>query len=264
MKSKTILITGASSGIGLATANALAARGHRVFGTSRQPERAQVAGFELLKLDVCNDESVSACVEAVMQRVENLDVLVNNAGHGMVGYLEETTVEDAKAIFETNFFGVLRMTNAVLPHMRARRSGHIINVSSLAGLVAVPTEGMYSATKFALEGYSEALWREVKRFNIRVSLVEPGDYDTPIFLQTASQPIDEYRGMHPRVIETRARLLRAGPEPTAVARLITRIVERESSRLRHAVGKEKWDVMWKRFLPEAVFDWFARRTFRMD
>jgi short-subunit dehydrogenase len=199
-----------------------------------------------------------------MQRVEYLDVLINNAGHGMVGYLEETTVEDAKAIFETNFFGVLRMTNAVLPHMRARRSGHIVNVGSLAGLVAVPSEGMYSATKFALEGYSEALWREVKRFNIRVSLVEPGDYDTPIFLQNASQPIAEYRTLHPRVIETRAALLRAGPAPTAVAHLISRIVEHESSRLRYAVGREKWDVMWKRFLPEAIFDWFARRTFMLD
>jgi len=191
-------------------------------------------------------------------------VLINNAGYGMVGYLEETTLEDAKAIFETNFFGVLRMSNAVLPHMRARRRGHIINVGSLAGLVAVPSEGMYSATKFALEGYTEALWREVKRFNIRVSLVEPGDYNTPIVLQNASQPLDEYRTMHPHIIETRAALLRAGPEPSAVALLIARIVEGESSRLRHAVGREKWDVIWKRFLPEAIFDWFARKTFKMD
>ena len=264
MHPKCILITGTSSGIGLATARLLAARGHTVLGTSRHPERVQVEGFELLPLDVCSDESVNACVQAVMQRVDCLDVLINNAGQGMVGFLEETTIEDAKAIFETNFFGVVRMTNAVLPHMRARRSGHIINIGSLAGLVAVPTEGMYSATKFALEGYSEALWREVRRFNIRVSLVEPGDYDTPIYLQPASQIIDDYRQMHPHVIETRAALLRAGPQPLEVARVVARIVEGESSRLRYPVGREKWDVMWKRFLPEGIFEWFARRTFKLD
>lgn len=261
---KTILITGASSGIGLATATLLTAHGHIVFGTSRQPERVQAESFQLLPLDVRSDESVSACVLAVMQRAGYLDVLINNAGHGMVGFLEETTIEDAKAIFETNFFGVLRMTNAVLPYMRARRGGHIINIGSLAGLVGVPTEGMYSATKFALEGYSEVLWREVRRFNIRVSLVEPGDYDTPIVMQPASQVIDEYRQMHPRAIPTRAALLHGGPEPSAVARLIAHITENPSSQLRYPVGKERWDVMWKRFLPEAVFEWFARRVFKLD
>lgn len=264
MIQKTILITGASSGIGLATARLLAARGHRVFGTSRNPARVHVEGFELLPLDVRSDESVSACVQRVMDRAGGLDALVNNAGHGMVGFLEETTVEDARALFETNFFGVVRMTNAVLPHMRVRRSGHIINIGSMAGLVGVPSEGMYSASKFALEGYTETLAREVKRFNIRVSLVEPGDYDTPIVLQPASQVIDDYRQTHPRVIETRAALMSAAPEPTPVAHLTARILEGESARLRYAVGREKWDVMWKRFLPEAVFDWFARRTFKLD
>jgi NAD(P)-dependent dehydrogenase (short-subunit alcohol dehydrogenase family) len=261
---KTILITGASSGIGLASATLLAQRGHRVIGTSRQPERVKVDGFELLPLDVCSDESVRACWEMVTQRVEQVDVLVNNAGHGMVGFLEETTVEDAKAIFETNFFGVVRMVNAALPHMRARRSGHIVNIGSLAGLVGVPSEGMYSATKFALEGYTETLRREVRRFNIRVSLIEPGDYDTPIFLPPASSVIDDYRRVHPRVIETRAHLMRTAPPPDEVAPRVAQVIERETTRLRHAVGREKWDVMWKRFLPEGLFEWFARRTFKLD
>jgi len=261
---KTILITGASSGIGLAAATLLASRGHTVIGTSRAPEQRSVAGFELLPLDVRSDESVNACVQAVMQRVDHLDVLINNAGIGMVGFLEETTVEDAKAIFETNFFGVMRMTNAVLPHMRARRSGRIINIGSLAGWVGVPSEGMYSATKFALEGYTEALWREVKRFNIRVSLVEPGDFDTPIVFQPVSRVIDEYRATYRHVIPTRAHILHTSPPPDEVARAIARIVESDSRRLRYLVGREKWDVMFKHFLPEAVFDWFARRRFRLD
>jgi NAD(P)-dependent dehydrogenase (short-subunit alcohol dehydrogenase family) len=261
---KTILITGASSGIGQASATLLAQHGHHVFGTSRHPERVQVDGFELLPLDVRLDESVSACIQMVMQRVERLDVLVNNAGHGMVGFLEETTVEDAKAIFEANFFGVMRMVNAVLPHMREQRSGHIVNIGSMGGLVGVPSEGMYSATKFALEGYTETLRREVRRFNIRVSLVEPGDYNTPIVLQPASMVIDDYRRIHPRVLETRAQLMRAAPEPLEVACTIARIVESKSSRLRYPVGREKWDVMWKHILPEGVFEWFARRTFKLD
>lgn len=264
MTPKTILITGASSGIGLASATLLAQRGHLVFGTSRHPERTQVDGFELLPLDVRLDESVSACVHTVMQRVERLDVLVNNAGHGMVGFLEETMIDDARAIFETNFFGAARMVNAVLPHMRERRSGHIINIGSIAGLIGVPSEGMYSATKFALEGYTETLRREVKRFNIRVSLVEPGDYNTPIVLQPASTVIDDYRWMHPRVLETRALLMRVAPEPSEVARTITRVVDGKSSRLRYLVGREKWDVLWKRILPAGVFEWFARRTFKLD
>lgn len=264
MTPKTILITGASSGFGRASATLLVQRGHHVFGTSRHPERAQVGGFELLPLDVRLDESVSACVQMVMQRVERLDVLVNNAGHGMVGFLEETTVEDARAIFETNFFGVMRMVNAVLPHMRKQRSGHIINMGSMGGLVGVPSEGMYSATKFALEGYTETLRREVRRFNIRVSLVEPGDYNTPIVLQPVSTVIDDYRHMHPRVLESRAQLMRVAPEPSEVARTITRIIESTSPRLRYLVGREKSDVMWKRFLPEGIFEWFARRTFKLD
>jgi NAD(P)-dependent dehydrogenase (short-subunit alcohol dehydrogenase family) len=264
LHSKVILITGASSGIGLASANLLAQRGHTVFGTSRTPERRQIEGFELLQLDVRSDESVSACIQTVIERTGRIDVLVNNAGHGMVGFLEEVTLDDAKAIFETNFFGVLRMVNTVLPIMRTQGSGHIINVSSLAGLIGLPSEGMYAATKFALEGYTETLWYELKRLSIRVSLLEPGDYNTPIVMQSASQTIEDYRTLQPRVIPTRAALLRNAPDPTPVARMLAHMVESKSPRLRYQVGREKWDVMWKRFLPEWVFEWFARRTFKLD
>jgi NAD(P)-dependent dehydrogenase (short-subunit alcohol dehydrogenase family) len=264
LQTKVILITGASSGIGLASAKLLAERGHTVFGTSRTPERRQVEGFELVQLDVRSDESVSACVQTVIERAGRIDVVVNNAGHGMVGFLEEVTLDDAKAIFETNFFGAVRMVNTVLPHMRTRGSGQIINVSSLAGLIGLPSEGMYAATKFALEGYTETLWYELKRLNIRVSLLEPGDYNTPIIMQPASRTIDAYRMLQPRVIATRAALLRNAPDPAPVARMLAHIVESKSSRLRYQVGKEKWDVMWKRFLPEWMFEWFARRTFKLD
>src|SRR5262249_40168326 len=171
---RVVLITGASSGVGQATARLLAQRGCRVFGTSRKPEKAEaLSGVELLALDVREDDSVRACVEVVVRRGGRLDVLINNAGHELAGALEELSPEEARGQFETNFFGVVRMINAVLPLMRRLKRGHIVNVSSLSGLSPIPFLGMYSASKFALEGYTEALRHEVKPFNIRVSLAEP-------------------------------------------------------------------------------------------
>src|SRR2546422_6503660 len=172
--SQTVLVTGASSGIGQATAQLLAERGHRVFGTTRKPGAAQASGFTMVGLDVRSDDSVRGCVDQVLSQAGRLDVLVNNAGYTLMGAAEETSVAEAKAQFETNFFGVVRMVNAVLPGMRAAGAGKIINISSLAGNTAIPFSAFYSATKFALEGYSESLWYEVSPFGISVSLVEPG------------------------------------------------------------------------------------------
>src|SRR5437660_2901591 len=177
--SQTILVTGASSGIGQSTARLLAERGFTVFGTARKPDSAKREPFTMLALDVRSDESVRACVAQVITKSGRLDVLVNNAGYAMMGAAEETSVEEAKAQFETNFFGIVRMVNAVLPGMRAAGAGKIINISSLAGNTAIPFSAFYSASKFALEGYSESLWYEVRPFGITVSLVEPGFVTAP-------------------------------------------------------------------------------------
>jgi len=178
---KVVLITGASSGNGQATAQLLAERGHRVFGTSRNPVSAKrPSDYKLLTLDVCSEDSVKACVESVLKQADGIDVLVNNAGYELGGALEEISLDEAQAQFETNFFGVVRMVRAILPTMRQQKHGQIINISSLAGIVAVPFLGMYSASKFALEGYAEALRHEAKPFNIQVSLIEAGFLNTPL------------------------------------------------------------------------------------
>jgi NAD(P)-dependent dehydrogenase (short-subunit alcohol dehydrogenase family) len=202
---RVVLITGASSGIGQATASLLADRGYKVFGTSRQPRSDTSDGFVMLQLDITSDTSVKACIHAVMQRTGRMDILINNAGYGLSGAIEETSIQEAKSQFETNFFGAVRMVKTVLPVMRQQRSGHIINISSMGGVVGNPFLGFYSASKFALEGYTEALRHEVKRFNIHVSLVEPTYFKTNAAnaaIRTA-ETIDEYIEMHQRA---RARL----------------------------------------------------------
>src|SRR5215472_11128124 len=155
---KVILITGASSGVGQTTARLLSEKGFKVFGTSRKPAgRGAASGVEMLPLDVRSDDSVAACVNGVMHAAGQIDVLVNNAAYELAGGVEEISIDEAKEQFETNFFGVARMVKAVLPSMRQRKQGQIVNVTSLSGLSAIPFMGIYSATKFVLEGFTEAL-----------------------------------------------------------------------------------------------------------
>lgn len=261
---QVILITGASTGIGRAAADLLAQRGHTVYGTSRRPEQYASPGFPLLPLDVRDDDSVRDCVAQVMQQAGRIDVLVNNAGYGLSGALEEATLDDAKALFETQFFGVLRMTNAVLPLMRAQRRGQIINISSLAGVLGVPYLGMYSAAKHALEGYTESLRYEVRQFGIRLAIVEPGDINTPLVMQPPTQKIADYDGVRDRVNGIHDANVRGGPSPAIVAHKVAAIIERQPHRFRHPVGKESWALLAKRFLPESIGERLMRLYYRMD
>src|SRR5262247_2800608 len=201
---KVVLITGASSGVGQSTARLLSQKGYKVFGTSRNPAGAEaIPAVEMLALDVRSDASVSACVTAVVNQAGQVDVLVNNAAYELAGALEETSLEEARAQFETNFFGVVRMVNAVLPMMRQQKGGHIINVSSLSGMSPIPFLGFYSACKFALEGYTEDLRHEVKPLNIQVSLTEPGFLNTPMknHRHVGANRIGEYDPWRQRALE---------------------------------------------------------------
>src|SRR5574341_1645225 len=167
---KVVLVTGASSGIGQAIARLLAQKGFIVFGTSRNPlDGEKMSGLEVLPLEVRSDDSVQACVNAVLTKAGRLDILINNAGYEVASALEETSIAEAKSQFETNLFGVMRMVKAVLPLMRQQHGGQIINIGSIVGLVPVPFLGAYSARKFAVEGYTEILRHEVRPFNIRRS-----------------------------------------------------------------------------------------------
>jgi len=263
-----VLVTGASSGNGRATAMLLAQRGYRVFGTSRQPAQSPpVPGVELLELDVRSDESVRACVTAVLDRTGRLDVLVNNAGYELAGALEETSLEEARAQFDTNFFGVVRMVKAALPSMRQRRSGRIVNVSSLAGLSVIPFMGMYSASKFALESFGETLRLEVQPFGIHVSHIETGFLNTPMqaHRQVAAERITEYDTHRTRAHQAIAEREARGPGADLVAEAVARIVSSRSPRLRHVIGSEaRFVARARRLLPAGMFEQGVRRHFRLD
>jgi NAD(P)-dependent dehydrogenase (short-subunit alcohol dehydrogenase family) len=265
---RVALITGASSGVGRATARLLAQREYRVFGTSRDPAHAEVIpNVEMLPLDVRSDDSVRSCVEAVSSRGGRIDVLINNAGYELAGALEELSFEEARAQFETNFFGVVRMIHEVLPLMRRQRHGHIINVSSLSGLSPIPFLGVYSASKFALEGYTEALRHEVKPFDVRVSLAEPAFLRTPMMnhRQVAATPIQEYDSWRQRALDAIRSFEERGPGPEAVAETLLAIVSSRRPRLRYLIGHQARSVTrLRRFLPARMYEQGVRRTFSLD
>ena len=256
---KVILVTGASSGIGHACATLLAQQGHRVYGTSRAPRRVD-GDFTMLPMDVTDTATVQAAVQTLLEREGRIDVVVNNAGIGYGGAVEDTALEEAQATFETNFFGALRVCHAVLPAMRAQRSGTIINVSSIGGMISLPFQGLYSASKYALEGMSEALRMEVKRFGIHVVLVEPGDTRTEF---TANRRTTRGADENPVYRETYRRTLarieadeRNGASPETVARTVLRIVASSHPKVRYVVGpfQQKLAILVKRLVPSGVFE----------
>ncbi len=212
-----------------------------MFGTSRRPDRVEpIEGAILLPLDVRSDESVEACVTGVLEEAGRLDVLVNNAGYVLSGPLEATTLDQTRDLFETDFFGAVRMAQAVLPTMRGQSAGRIVNVSSLAGVLAMPFIGAYSAAKFALEGWAEALAHEVSPFGIHVSLVEPGFVRTNMGQSAlaAEREIEDYRPSLERYHAALERELAAADEPGLVASAIRDIVNAEHPALRNPVGLE--------------------------
>jgi NAD(P)-dependent dehydrogenase (short-subunit alcohol dehydrogenase family) len=266
---KVILITGASSGIGLVAARYLAQQGHRVYGTSRKPVQAQVDGFTLLPLDVRSAESVQTCVNTVLADAGHLDVLINNAGFiGPGAASEEMSLAQIKALFETNFFGVVQIINAVLPLFRQQGSGQIINLSSAAGLLTVPPFfSVYSASKHALEAYTEGLRYEVRPLHIRVSLVEPGYFQTPI-AQTIEPPdraVEIYAARRRQATTLDRLSIQHGRDPIDVARVIDRIIRSRSPRLRYVVGLDAQVMTTAKYLlPFELLERFIAWLFLHD
>jgi NAD(P)-dependent dehydrogenase (short-subunit alcohol dehydrogenase family) len=259
-----VLVTGASSGIGSAIAARLAKDGHHVFGTSRKGHGTQ-EGIEMLALDVCSDSSVQSCVEGLVRRTGRIDALVNNAGYLLSGAIEEATLEQAKAQLETNFFGVARMVKAVLPTMRHARSGHIVTISSLAGLVPVPFWGFYNASKFAVEGYMETLRHELRPFGIRVAMVEPGAIHTPFYENPQAKPMAEYSPWRDRALRTMGRFAEKAPGPGVVAEVVARLIASRNPPLRNRVTREATVFPLLRWLlPASAFEVGTRRGFNLD
>ena len=263
-----VLITGASSGVGQCTARLLSDRGYTVFGTSRDASSADsIPGVQMLSLDVRADDSVRTCIADVVNRSGRLDVLINNAGYELAGALEELSLDEARAQFETNFFGVVRMVNAVLPLMRQQRRGHIINVSSLSGLTAIPFLGFYSASKCALEGYTEALRQEVRPFSIHVSLTEAGFLRTSMMnhRQVGARRVTEYDPWRQRALSAIRASEERAPGPEVVANALLEIISSSAPRLRYLIGRQAKSVArLRRFLPAGMFEQGVRRRFSLD
>ena len=255
------MITGASSGIGACCAAFLAQRGHRVYGGARSAVTA--LGVEPIPLDVTDNASVLSAVETIHSREGRLDALVNNAGFGIAGAIEETSIEEAQAQFDVNLFGVARMCRAALPIMRAQKTGLIVNIGSIGGLIGIPFQGFYSATKFALEGLSEALRLEVRPLGIQVVLIEPGDHRTAFTANRRVTRDSERSAYHDRSERAIARMAadeQNGPSPDGVARLLEQILNNPRPRLRYTAGPpaQRAAVWLKRALPYAVIEKIMR------
>jgi NAD(P)-dependent dehydrogenase (short-subunit alcohol dehydrogenase family) len=259
---RVVLVTGASTGIGHACATHLAAQGFRVYGTSRRPNAALQGAVTMLAADVTDDRSVEQAVAAVLDREHRLDILVNNAGMGIAGPVEDTSIEQAKSQLEVNFFGAFRVCRAVLPQMRSQRSGYIVNIGSIGGLVAIPYQAMYSASKFALEGFSESLRMEVRPFGIRVVIIEPGDHKTALTenRRLEALPGSPYSDSFQAALAKTAHDEQNGPGPEQIARLLHRIVNQRNPRLRYTIGPaaQRAAVWLKRLTPYSLVEYVMR------
>jgi NAD(P)-dependent dehydrogenase (short-subunit alcohol dehydrogenase family) len=261
------LVTGASSGIGQAAALALAAAGFQVIGTSRNTSRVTPRqGVTFLDLDVTSDESVATVVQQVIDRFGRIDVLVNNAGVGSAGAAEESSVAQAQGVFDVNVFGVIRMTKAVLAHMRARGGGRIINISSVLGLVPQPYMAVYAASKHAIEGYSESLDHEVRAHGIRVLLVEPGYTNTGFEGNSvrADTPLQVYAQQRHIFDDVIAAAIKDGDDPATVAKVVVAAATDSKPRLRYTAGPTAGRVSTlRRIVPARAFDKQIRKLNRM-
>ena len=266
---KVVLITGASSGIGKSCAEYLAGRGMTVYGASRSLQNSDMGAYHTLRMDVTDDASVRHGVQQILERHGRIDVVINCAGYGIAGAVEETDPQEAIAQFNTNFFGVHRICRAVLPMMRQSRSGVIINVSSLAGLLAVPFQAFYSASKFAMEGMTEALRMEVRPFGIRVALIEPGDFKSEFPANRVNTADSLKSGVYRELLERCVGVMREeeknGKVPVPVARLAERIINDPSPRLRYTVGPfgERLGPKLKSILPHRIYEYLFMKHYKL-
>jgi NAD(P)-dependent dehydrogenase (short-subunit alcohol dehydrogenase family) len=261
------LVTGASSGIGRATAQALAEAGFTVVGTSRVATKAPpLDGVTFVELDVTDADSVRGAVEQVVERFGRVDLLVNNAGLGLAGAAEESSIGQTKAVFDVNVFGAIRMTTAVLPLMRAQGSGRVVNVSSVLGFIPAPFMAAYAATKHAIEGYSESLDHEVREHGVRVLLVEPGYTSTAFEANTAwsDSPLPVYAGQREVAGDVVAKAMRDADDPAVVAKVVVTAATAVKPRLRYPAGAMASRVsILRRLVPSRAFDRQIRKLNRL-
>ncbi len=265
---KVVLVTGASSGIGEATAERLAKAGYKVYGTSRRGAPSNKLSFDMMTLDVTSDESVAAAVGEVMRLEGRIDLLVNNAGFSVApGGAEESSIAQAQFIFDTNFFGVVRMTRAVVPHMRSAGSGRILNIGSVLGFVPMPYGALYAATKHAIEGYSESLDHELRIWGIRVSVIEPAYTKTPFnahFLEPDAR-LDVYNEIRAAVKMRVNEVMETAEEAVTVAETVLEAAGAAHPKLRYTPAGLASQLRWlRRLAPAALFDAAIRQDLRLN
>lgn len=257
--SKVILITGGSSGIGKSVGEYLQEKGYKVYGTSRNPQRVKDSKIPLIALDVSNTDTILTCIKTVISKEGRIDVLINNAGAGITGPIEEISEVEIKRNFETNFFGPINVIKAVLPQMRQQQSGLVINVTSIAGYMGLPYRGVYSASKGALELITEAFRMELKGFNIQMTNVAPGDFATNIAAGRYHAPIKEtspYKIPYGRTLELMDAHVDSGKDPLMMAKAIFKIINASKPKVHYKVGEfmQKFSIVLKRILPDTVYE----------
>jgi len=273
MEGKIVLVTGASTGLGKATAHYLASKGYRVYGTSRHasfpPKTADDALPIMVRMDVNKTVSVKQAVDFILEKEQRIDIVINNAGWGISGAVEETSMERTKALFETNYFGTQRVCQAVIPTMRAQKSGYVINISSIGGVLGLPFQGLYSATKFAVEGMTEALRMEVRSFGIHVVLIEPGDFRTSFTdhrektIHATTDPA--YNKMEQSATSIFEHDERNGTDPKTIAHLIEKIISSSNPKLRYRAGSfsQKLVAKMKGVLPDRLVQWILMKYYHL-
>lgn len=266
--SKVVLITGGSSGIGKAVGEFLHQKGFTVYGTSRNPERVSNSIFPLLQLDVRNPESIQAAVAEIIQKSGRVDVVINNAGVGITGPLEEIPTQEIKNNFETNFFGPIDVMKAVLPQMRLQKSGLIINITSIAGYMGLPYRSVYSASKGALELITEALRMEVKGFGITITNVAPGDFATNIAAGRFHAPLvkgSAYEETYGRTLAMMDDHVTHGSNPTEMANAIFAIIQNPAPKVHYKVGSflQKFSIVLKRILPDKQYEKMLMKHYKL-
>jgi short-subunit dehydrogenase len=268
MKSKIAIVTGASSGIGAATAELLANSGYTVYGTSRKGARGNQGAYKMIALDVNSEQSIEAALNEIIKKEGKIDLVVNNAGFGIApGGAEESSIEQTKMMFDTNFFGIVRMTRAVVPYMRKQGEGRIINIGSILGLIAAPYMATYAATKHAVEGFSESLDHELRTRGIRVSVVEPG-YTNTQFEANAPEvdaKLDEYNIARKALSKITKAAIAAGDDPKVVAKVVLKAANAKNPKLRYAAGQLASRLsLLRRFAPAALVDMGIRKELKLD
>ena len=256
--SKVVFITGASSGIGKSIASYLHSKNYKVYGTSRNPQKVDVP-YHMVALDVTKEETIKTAIVEVIEKEGKIDVLINNAGKGITGPIEDTPTEEMRDNFETNFFGVINVIKEVLPYMREQKQGLVINTTSIAAYMGLPFRGIYSASKGALELITETLSMEVKAFGINVVNVAPGDFATNIAAGRYHTPVFESSAYKEKYAENLALMdnhVDSGADPIQMAKKVQEIIENKNPKIHYKVGAfmEKFSIVLKRILPDKVYE----------